>query len=288
MATTGAMAISRVSVGVQGAFASRYYIVQVLYISILYVLSIKVFKKINSLVWLVILCISLVLYVLRTKASISGLENNKALRAKGLISYYVDAENNTLGYPKPQKAVKILDQSIEGGFYNPPTLSDIESNKSLMERIRKLKESHNHSIIRSETETIEVKGNIVQIKEIPNLNESTRYVLDAINHIPPSEIIVIDDNYISFTGWAIDKKNDALPGAVFIEIGDKIFQTHYGIQRDGVANTFGSQFLMSGFNVIIDSDLLEPGEYKVNVKVLNSGKTHFYKPMSSYNIKIID
>jgi len=284
--TVAAMSISRIGSGLAVSFSKRYIIVQVLYISSLYILSINVFKVSNKWFLTTIISVSILVYVLRIEYAITFMERNRALRANGLMSYYINPDSTSLDIPKQIQGVKILDKAIETGYYIPPTMDEMQSDKKLQKLIKEIDQVNNmnHNVFIKES--INLNNGESKLSDIPILEMPTASILDLINQVTPTGVVQINDTEIMFAGWAIDIQNDTLAGEVFIDIGGKFFEANYGFPRKGVAQLHGSKFLNSGFFARINTNSMDKGRHKVMIRVLNSQKTSFYRPKSVYEIQI--
>jgi hypothetical protein len=284
--TAATMAVSRVGVGVMVSFANRYFIVQVLYISILYIISVNIYKGINNWFLMFIIVIGIITYVERSHVGVNNMERNRALRAKGLMSYYINPDSTSLGHPIPEEGSKTIDWAKESGYFNPPTMDELLSDKALQEKIKAIDQIRRVKSNVFSKESYTLVGTSTKLSDIPILDKSTNCFLDVINHKKPIGVVQIDGKQVSFSGWAIDGINDTLPAAVFVDIDGKYFEARDGYPRKGVAKIHGSKFLNSGFHITINTDLLEEGKHNVMIKVLSADKTSFYKPKSTFSIQI--
>jgi len=117
--TGASLAISRVGFGIIAASAPRYILLQVIFISVLYIISIDIYKDAGTRVFNVILFASFALYGIRLYGNIQRLKMDKMERTNGLTSYFFNPNNTSLDYPNQKKAASILDISIKSGYYKP-------------------------------------------------------------------------------------------------------------------------------------------------------------------------
>ncbi|GIO35112.1 hypothetical protein J2TS6_62530 [Paenibacillus albilobatus] len=136
---------------------------------------------------------------------------------------------------------------------------------------------HTMNILSNTTESYE---DYTEFKNLPIINNPTIW-LDYCNNVPLNEqdkIIINGSNKsVNLVGWAIDSKIKENAYNIFLKIGDKYFPGNYGIERQSVAEYFGSsRVLKSGFNFNINADDLRKAG-KFSFVIISKDKTYQYE-----------
>jgi hypothetical protein len=73
---------------------------------------------------------------------------------------------------------------------------------------------------------------------------------------------------VAVGGWAIDGPAGDVAGGVAVVLDGVVHPAYYGLRKDGVARTLGSdRFLFSGFECLTPAGKLGPGKHKISLKV---------------------
>lgn len=89
--------------------------------------------------------------------------------------------------------------------------------------------------------------------------------IDYCNDVaqPDAQLVHLDlsqSDELSFSGWAADLTGGTPLGALYVQIGDQIFQCHYGEERGAVADYFQNENLKyTGFSFSVPADVFQGG-----------------------------
>jgi hypothetical protein len=244
---TASMAtISRVGLGVVEASASRYMLLPILFVAIIYILTLYCYEF-NKGIMFLILASSLLLYVARIHQQHYAIVQHRDRLSEGLVSYYKDPDNTSLPYPNQKRASEILSTSIAKGYFNPPPLSVVRQTKKWIE----------DKIIIPETTDIQ-------------------YYLDSVGS---------DSRMIQITGWAILKeknKNNQRIGIILSSVKDTFFFETTIIRRMDVIEYFKKEYP----DIINDCGInfslnwkkygIVPGNYKIGIGIIKNDQLSSY------------
>lgn len=99
----------------------------------------------------------------------------------------------------------------------------------------------------------------------PLENSANNLWIDYCNDVaqPDAQLVHLDlsqSDELSFSGWAADLAEGTPLGALYVQIGDQIFQCHYGEERGAVADYFQNENLKyTGFSFSIPADVFQGG-----------------------------
>ena len=256
--SAAAVTLSRISWGIIiGATVHRYLIVVFLFLAVLYIASIQVFKSFGKKSLMFVMIGSLVLYGFRINENWHLLNYIKNKLSTGLISYYNNEDPIALNYFDKEKAVKILELAVERGIYNPPSIAELYG--------------------------IECKKN----RKVTNDGTyKIHYHVDDIN---------IESNLLTINGWAFlnhdNRKNQKV--GIFLRSGsESIFVSAKRIYREGVVMHFEKRFddvpYFCGFHFLLNSDCknLPPGIYQVGVFIEQNGEVIAVK-MTDHEVDLL-
>jgi hypothetical protein len=129
-------------------------------------------------------------------------------------------------------------------------------------------------IFEKEARSIDIDGLKAQASptefNVDRLNDSHQHSHKLITTIPAHA------SYIEIVGWAIDSPNKSVAGGVCVEINGRRFVAHYGLKRPDVAKVKGSQYLHSGFRVLIPSSEIGKGKHTLTAKVISRDLNSYY------------
>ncbi|HML68358.1 MAG TPA: hypothetical protein PKA81_08170 [Clostridia bacterium] len=111
--------------------------------------------------------------------------------------------------------------------------------------------------------------------------------LDTCNDQPQSQqgaidiSSIADKNFITLVGWAADFSTNQPLSALYIRIGDLVFQCEYGLARDSVSEYFGVSALQStGFTITIPVEYLRRASTsEIQFIQIGSDGTYKYAPV---------
>lgn len=89
--------------------------------------------------------------------------------------------------------------------------------------------------------------------------------IDYCNDIAQPDALLVhldlsQSNELNFSGWAADLTNGTPLGALYVQIGDQIFQCHYREERGAVADYFQNDNLKyTGFSFSVPADVFQSG-----------------------------
>ena len=116
-----------------------------------------------------------------------------------------------------------------------------------------------------------------RIERVP---DHTDYSLESINDHPfplgkpPARIS--RERPLTVAGWAIDREAGQATAGVELVVGDRGFETRYGLPRPDVAEYFKQPGLVdSGFRGMLPAGTLPPGEYTLRLRLRLSDGEHF-------------
>ena len=84
---------------------------------------------------------------------------------------------------------------------------------------------------------------------------------------------------VTAVGWALDANGSDLAEGVFLEIDGVLYPAYYGIPRDDVVQpSMGDRLRQSGFMRTFSPRQFSKGRHHLILKILNGGRTAFFKP----------
>jgi hypothetical protein len=120
----------------------------------------------------------------------------------------------------------------------------------------------------------------VTISGLKPLAGSTLAYLDSINSaapLPSPALHVSQRRPLQIAGWAVDAPNRVLAGAVYVEIGGRVFKAVYGGSRPDVAAALHNPaYEKSGYTAEVPLDGISQGEQRLIIRVLNGQSTGYY------------
>ena len=127
---------------------------------------------------------------------------------------------------------------------------------------------------------VEKEAKAINISALKAQTSATDFHVDRINDTKHhgKGLIVIPGyfSHIEIEGWAIDSQNKSVAGGVCVDINGKSFIAHYGLKRPDVAKVKGSQYLNSGFRVLIPSSEVGKGKHTLAVRVISRDLKSYY------------
>lgn len=96
------------------------------------------------------------------------------------------------------------------------------------------------------------------------------------------------EEYVTISGWAIDKQADNLAGGVYLDIDGKLYPAAYGYPREDVADALGNTaYRACGFRREIPAAALGMGPHTLSVRVLTHDQTHYYAPPTTVSFSLV-
>ncbi len=254
--SAGAASITRISFGIGGATAPRYILLQAVFISLIFILTIESFSKHKKLVLSIILPLSIVLYGARLNHNIKRMTIHKKHLEEIVLNYYVDFENIKTFAPPPKTIKNLIDNSKENGIYLPPALQEFYP---------------------------EIKR--INITDTVSSIEKMQMAIDFFKE---------NGSVIQLKGWAFSETDfsaDKKIGVFFKSKTDMYVFSTTSISRKDVTSYFSSNFpgltTNTGFNFIFDntaSGMLK-GNYKIGLCIYEKGKVKA-STLTRYIVKI--
>ena len=235
--------VSRISFGVAGATANRYMVLQYLFVAIMYILYLQVFKGIGKYVLLIVLAGSVTLYSMRMEQNLQLMENFHHRLKMGLLTFYKKQGSEKLMYPNQKRAAWLIGEGIKGGYYNPPVKAELLSDYKNLKR---------------------------DLKKV--VDNNVKYNIDAISD-------TLD--LIKIRGWAFLKQqntNNQKIGIALISESDTLYYSTRAVLRKRVATAFRKHRKMipkkCGFDFLLEkqSPDIMPGRYRINIFVERNKK----------------
>ncbi len=150
-------------------------------------------------------------------------------------------------------------------------------------------------IAKAATKKTQLKKKNKQGKKLPNfkqlnrLKTSTSYTIGKINKqsVNKSTPLEIKDKFVVVSGWAYDKVANKPAGAVYLEIGNKIFPAKYGSEKPGlVKKNNNPDLLKSGYTAKVPVAKIGEGVHSVNLRVLSNDEKSYFPPIKQKAVKI--
>jgi hypothetical protein len=238
-----AVAISRVGYGPDAASSSRYRLIPVLLLAIIYIAALNCNFGKSRLVFYTILAGSICLYSARLFNNYLEMSAQKDRLTKGMVSYLVNPKKTTLTHPNQQFASWLMTWAIAKNFYKPPEIHE------LVPAIRRVDVS-------------------------PAIIESNRLKMRL-------EKVIDRSNLVYISGWAFiaDKKiRNPKIWLVLKSSVDTIFFTTVQVKRPGVAKIFQNfhpgMNENCGFLFILEKTFAgtQPLQYQVGIAVTQNDK----------------
>ena len=118
------------------------------------------------------------------------------------------------------------------------------------------------------------------IDELVESPFETDYSIDIINGQKVMDLangIIIQDSYLTLTGWAVDKVSQTIANDVIIRIDSIDYLAATGINRPDVASVFQKQsYINSGWKFKIPIKILKKGQHQLSIKILSSDKKSYF------------
>ncbi|MEI6697060.1 MAG: hypothetical protein WCO13_13460 [Bacteroidota bacterium] len=241
MLTVAAASVSRIQFGVAGATAPRYVLLQALFLALLYIVIMDIYKADKKWLLPIILFGSVVLYGGRLKQNFSSMEQHKSHLKEIIYYYYVDYEKIITFGPSPAIIKSTLDCARQNGVYTPLTIRQL-----------------NPEII------------MLNISIPPVIENNMKYSIDVLNDYPIASRV---------TGWAFlehDNQADQQIGLVLkSDTKTLVFTTESHDRKDVkkyFTNAFPTLHKQMGFQIILDKKSfgIPNGSYKIGVCILQS------------------
>jgi hypothetical protein len=115
-------AVSRQAIGIGGATAPRYVLLQALFLAVLYLLFINIYAKKYKWLPLVFLSLAFMIYGGRMVKGIYKHEQHKEHLHELIRAYHLEPSRKVIFGPEPPIIKKILDKSSRTGIYTPPEI----------------------------------------------------------------------------------------------------------------------------------------------------------------------
>jgi len=246
--TSLVVGLNRIFLGFDSAMFSRYTMYSLFLFSISYIslfLNAKG-KKIRSLIALLGLLLSIVLYVGWIQTAYSELSDKQYML------------NNFMSYPYQDKAFENIKLAKENGWFIP---------------VQNVYDRTKQEFYLAEN-----------IKELKKYNAPPLLVLTYFYKYPfPFEnkqfqLIVKKYDNINLYGWALDPFGKTTASFLFADIDGKLYPLTYGFPRNDVVKLFKiPQFKFSGFNSNVSIKDLSNGAHEFSLIVVNHDQTAYYQ-----------
>lgn len=139
-----ALTISRVAGGIDSAAALRYRLSPAIFLALLYLALVKINKTTSPKLLLFLLAGSLCLYVVRLRQNYHDMALHRYELEAGLCLYNAGQDNPYIpSYFSQEAAYKILNNSIDRGYYKAPTGKSLDLASDLQHDIQSVPESNN-------------------------------------------------------------------------------------------------------------------------------------------------
>jgi hypothetical protein len=251
--SAGAVALFRSFLGMESAASPRYILLQVAFVSIVYLLTLRVFPRFSFLPWLMIIVL-LPFYIIRNKSINGYFEPTKQYLINSILQYRIQPDEMKDPLMDGQILRHQLDKSIRSGIYKAPTLQDLSC-------LYGIKEINTHKL-----PTPQVRYQIESI-------ERTQSTINIHGWIFPSDAQFKSHNS---TLVLASEKNT-------VSINTRNYN------RNDVFDAFKKEFpyisSKSGFSTTIPMGILPKGSYYIGWYFLNSDKAEAYV-LSDYCIDI--
>jgi len=129
--SAAAAAISRFSFGLQAATAGRYLLLPLLFIIVLYAFILNSKNKPAQTPIFFLLLFSAIFFTMNTRTGFHKFAHRENRLLTGMVSYYFQNESKRYPHPNQGFAHKILQKSIEKGYYKIPSVPEIFGNKKI-------------------------------------------------------------------------------------------------------------------------------------------------------------
>ncbi|MFZ4413507.1 MAG: hypothetical protein ACOYOV_10525 [Bacteroidales bacterium] len=121
--SAGAASVNRVSMGLMSATSPRYIMYQAVFLALLYIIAIDLWKKYHTLILVLVLVASSLLYVWRLELNHQYFEYHQA-GLKDQIFYY-HTNFNRIKSSNPKVIKTTIDKCIKKGIYTPPSVNEL-------------------------------------------------------------------------------------------------------------------------------------------------------------------
>jgi hypothetical protein len=135
--SSAAAAVSRLKFGIGGATAPRYILLQALFLSMLYIITINVFISEKRWLFPVILVASSMLFIARLYNNFQNMQLHKTHLREIILAYEVDYKQIKTFGPSPKIIKQLLDISRQTGIYVPPSIRELYPEIKLLDQCEK-------------------------------------------------------------------------------------------------------------------------------------------------------